>query len=781
MGQLELSYMPEIKDIFSADPFSIWQTMCDPGLGFYIPAYQRAYAWEKSKVRRLFEDTGHNLRQLLTNEDATTFIGSIITIDDTSHTTIHPKVVADLPGKVKTVIDGQQRLTTMSLANVAFHEEISKSVKKFEGKTELEHTWLYGEAQKLIGSLRKSYEEDMNYGDSDYQWYPKLIRAFDDTWSRFEASAVYESPIAKFLHSYGVWAQSKTTSAFSYDVPEVDGEEIPEHKFLNSRFKDIKKIIRSEIATGKSEEIELPGLDEIIASEIIQDQIFKGDIPTEVTSYLQSGTGEEDYSRLFRIIIFANFWLHKIAVTIVTAKSEDYAFDMFEALNTTGEQLTAYETFKPKVVQAEGLGNYQSSPSHAYLEVIDRYLNSAQSSSERLGNTSELLTSFVLAESGSKLPNKLSDQRRELSRSYDKLGEKSIDDQRSYTQLLSHVALFLGEAWPSKREHSPKFSILTDADTSETRLCLDLLRQTKHRITIAPIVRFYSEALIADNSDKPAKVAQLKKAILAVTAFSVLWRMSRQSTDGIDTHYRNIMEKGVVAESIGPFARYVNNLVTPLISAEDLQKGLRHFLADKGKVTNRNDWVKKAKQIPAYSTQQHMARFLLLAAAHDTVVDVSNPGCVVGGTKGVLTTLGYDQWRDEINFTIEHIAPQAAEASWDANIYSGLNTVDCLGNLTLLPQNENSSVSNRPWSEKKVMFEIFSAKTEADIQSKLKRANKAGIIFSKTAKEIFASSKYHPHLEAISKVSKWEKSIIETRSQKLAELAWDRISPWLGY
>jgi uncharacterized protein with ParB-like and HNH nuclease domain len=774
-------YVPEIKDIFSADPYSIWQTMCDPGLGFYIPAYQRGYAWEKSKVRRLFEDTGHNLRQLLTNEDATTFIGSIITIDDTTHTTIHPKVVADLPGKVKTVIDGQQRLTTVSLANVAFHEEISKLVKKFEGETDPENTWIYGEAKKLIGSLRKSYEEDMNYGDADYQWYPKLIRAFVDTWSRHETSAVYVSPIANFLHSYGVWAQNTKTSAFSYDVPELDGEQVPEHKFLNNRFKDIRKIIRTEIATGKSEEIELPSIDEIITSKVMQDQLFKSELPTEVIDTLKSGSGDEDYSRLFRIIIFTNFWLHKIAVTIVTAKSEDYAFDMFEALNTTGEQLTAYETFKPKVVQAEGLGDYQSSPSHDYLEIIDNYLNASQTSSERLGSTNELITSFILAEKGTKTPNKLSDQRRELSRLYDNLGKKGIDDQRSFTQLLSHVAQFLEEAWPANNETAPEFKKLSGADTSETRLCLDLLRQTKHRITIAPIVRFYSEALTAETSEKPNRIRDLKDAILAVTAFSVLWRMSRQSTDGIDTHYRNLMFKGIDDISIKPFARYVGNTTTPDIKVKDLKDALRHILKDKGEISGKNSWVNLARQIPAYKTQKSMARFLLLAAAHDTVVDSSNPGCVMPGTTGVLNTLGYDEWRDEDNFTVEHVAPQTPEASWEANIYADINTVDCLGNLTLLPQNENSSVGNRPWKEKKIMFEIFSAKTEADAQLKLKEASVEGIMFSATAKEIFAASKFHPHLEAISKVGIWDKSLIEKRSEKLAELAWDKISTWLDF
>ena len=771
----------EIKEIFSADPYSIWQTMSEPGLGFYIPAYQRAYAWEKSKIKKLFEDAGHNLQQLLTSEQATTFIGSVITINDTTHTTVHPKVVADLPAQVKTVIDGQQRLTTITLANVAFHEEISKLVSKFEGATEPENKWIYGEAQVLIGSLRKTYQEDMNHGDEDFRWYPKLIRAFIDTWSRFEDSAVYESPIANFLHSYGVWAQSKKPSAFSYNVREINGEQIKEYTFLNNRFKDIRKIIRNEIAAGKNDEIELPSINETIGSKIIQEQLFKGELPTEVISKLKIVSSEEDYSRLFRIIVFANFWLHKIAITIVTAKSEDYAFDMFESLNTTGEQLTAYETFKPKVVQAEGLGSYQASPSFKYIEKTDAYLNAFESSNERLKKTNELITTFMLAEDGSKTPNKLSDQRRELSRLYDNLGKKSIDEQRSFTQLMSHVALFLGEAWPRRKEDTPQFSALTNAITGETKLCLDLLRQANHSITIALIVRFYSEALNADTDKKPAKIVELRDAILAVTAFSVLWRMSRHTTDNIDAYYRNIMLKGVSDVSVGCFARFVDGKTTPNIKTDELKKGFRHILKDKGEIAGKSEWVKLASQLPVYAIQKDMARFLLLAAAHDTVVDSSNPGCVMPGKEGILTTLSYDQWVDKNNFTVEHISPQTTSFGWDLSIYERLDTVNCLGNLTLLPQNENSSAGNRPWKEKKIMFEIFSAKTEADAKSKLKQASKDGIIFSATAKEIFASSKYHPHLEAISKVKTWDNSLIEKRSQRIAELSWDKISPWLGY
>ena len=47
--------------------------------------------------------------------------------------------------------------------------------------------------------------------------------------------------------------------------------------------------------------------------------------------------------------------MNRVQVVVVSASKEEYAFDMFESLNTTGEPLTAFETFRPRVIEIEGV------------------------------------------------------------------------------------------------------------------------------------------------------------------------------------------------------------------------------------------------------------------------------------------------------------------------------------------------------------------------------------------------------------------------------------------
>lgn len=37
----------EIKDVFGAQPKSVWEYICENGQGLYVPAYQRQYSWDK--------------------------------------------------------------------------------------------------------------------------------------------------------------------------------------------------------------------------------------------------------------------------------------------------------------------------------------------------------------------------------------------------------------------------------------------------------------------------------------------------------------------------------------------------------------------------------------------------------------------------------------------------------------------------------------------------------------------------------------------------------------
>ena len=78
---------------------------------------------------------------------------------------------------------------------------------------------------------------------------------------------------------------------------------------------------------------------------------------------------------------------------------------MFESLNTTGEPLTVLETFRPKVIESEELDKYENSDSRKYMRTIEEYLGQFNVAKKRQDETSKLLTSFALAESGKKLPS----------------------------------------------------------------------------------------------------------------------------------------------------------------------------------------------------------------------------------------------------------------------------------------------------------------------------------------------------------------------------------------
>src|SRR5829696_3004700 len=69
---------------------------------FNVPQFQREYAWEREEIGEFFRDLGHALN------DETYFLGLVIVTGT---------------GPIKDVVDGQQRLLTLTvLASALYHE-----------------------------------------------------------------------------------------------------------------------------------------------------------------------------------------------------------------------------------------------------------------------------------------------------------------------------------------------------------------------------------------------------------------------------------------------------------------------------------------------------------------------------------------------------------------------------------------------------------------------------------------------------------------------------------
>lgn len=767
----------QIEDVFGAFPKSVLQYLCENGQGLYVPAYQRQYSWDKSKIERLLEDICHGFTMLISHEDAITFLGTIIAIHDTQYLTVNPLVKGDVPSRVMTIIDGQQRLTTLLLINTVLHDSIRTRASAMKNAQEVEKVWLFEECMKVAGLLAKTFEEDKDYGDGPFRYYPRMIRAYDDSWSRKKDKAEYKSPVGRYLHLYGQHCRDGADKPFKFELP-AEVADHPKHKKLGDGRKAVQGML-SALALGDVSQLELPSFESMLGSKSFQEILVKADFPEEVCSMVKA-EGNAQYKELLRLVLFANFVLSRVALTTVTAKNEDYAFDMFESLNTTGEPLTAFETFKPRVIHFEGLEKYEKTTSFEYMQATEAYLEGFTKTDDKQDATSRLIVAFASADRGEKLSKRLSDQRRFFKECFDKFGD---DAKRAYVRHLSHCALFVQHSWPDAQSKVPSIQSADEAATDEVMLCLDAMRAIKHSIILGPLVRFYSEIRKADAEGRKKAIDEFVSAAKAIAAFSTLWRASRRGTDNIDMHYRNLMAQGCAAVGMPPLCRVSSNGADhPAPNADLLKSALRHVLKVEGKIESKDDWVKAAARLPSYQNQRDITRLVLLAAAHDSAVDKAEPGLTVAGKQDLLPMLNFKRWRDEASQTVEHIAPATQADGWDEKLFEDAETIHRLGNLTLLPQSENSSLSNGPWDRKRLIYKILSAETADELDPLLNNAKAQGVDIGKGTAELLADSKHLPMVKAVASVDgPWTLDLVDKRSSRIAELAWDRISPWLGF
>ncbi len=757
----------ELRNIFNATPNSTWQVLCDSGVGFYIPPYQREYNWDRSHIDRLFEDIGHGLQLLVEKTDSITFLGTLIVID---RATLPNTDKSQLPNNVRLVIDGQQRLTTILLMNVCLHDEIRRRGAKFKNRDETAFKWLHYKAIEVENRLQKTFEEDMNWGEGKYQWYPRIIRAYEDQWSRLEEDAKYGSPIAAFVHDYSNHIR------FGNSDKQYTGKDNQSDKTnsVSTNYRIICSKLRA-LATGSSQDLELPTLDKVARDVKFQDTILKAEFSGEVCSILLN-EGNEDFKQLLRLILLANFLMERVTVTVVSAYNEDYAFDMFESLNTTGEPLTAFETFKPKVIEIEGLTQYKNSRSRTFMEPVENYLGQFKKAQERQNGTSQLLLPFALAETGEKLSKRHSDQRRYLRDQYDKW--QTLGERHEFLQHLSHTAIFIEDAW---KKEDRAFESTAFPDHNVVLMCMDVLGKLNHEISIGPLVRFYSQIQLVPSDRQDTAVLELEKAVKTVTAFSTFWRGIGKTTGDLASQYRELMEKGFDELENQAFCRCPKNGEALInLTADKLQAALRHVLENRAGVDSKDSWVELSSEKPIYKTSQSLARFLLFAAMHNTDEDTESLGLRVAGREGLLNILSWEKWKEDL--TVEHIAPQEPDqGSWPKPLYEKPDIVDCLGNLTLLPKAENSSFKNRPWPAKREMYSILSSSTPEALETRLVEAEDRGIQLGASTENLLREGKYFHHLSAIPNTKKWDEEFVQKRSRRLAELAWGNLAPWLGF
>ena len=780
-------------EVFAANTRSVHEMLFRGDLGLYIPAYQRPYRWGSWHVVKLLDDIVHGINGLVdekqeNREDSFTFLGTVITIRDDKKSTIQPIVHEETPATVLTVIDGQQRLTTLMVLCIALHYNIAKRYNKYISKSKREEhdVWLDFKSQEVLEALMSIFLEKRAVSLGNFSRYPKMIRAFIDQWSIQQRYLKYNSPIARFIKSYidtipESYKYNNDEEVKDFKIEPRDGyEDFGESALLNC-YKDISKYIRvfgnesSELKMGLNESF--PKIDALCADQKAQKCIMKNEFPPYVTEYILSieegKRNTDSFVVLLRLILLSRYILERVAVTDVRGKDEDYAFSIFESLNSTGEPLTAFETFKPRVVSAEKLEEYEESESYSLMNEISKYISEFSKDNKKSEDdtTRDLLISFALSESGTKLTARLQEQRNYLKNQFSPYENDPLK-RRGFIRNIRDVSFFIQNVWNAKNPRLP--AGVNHNLSEESKICIAFLSNISHTVTIALLSRYFASAYNEPHNIN--KWMEFEEAIKAVTAFSVLWRSSRLGTKNIDLEYRHIMS-GVGDDF--PAHKIFSRIKTPEVPPVAELKNIfieRLFHEKHGSIQDQSDWLKKARRFATYSNHTSIIRFLLLTAYHDTTPDVGAPGLVAASKGNVFPLLSLSEWLSDRWESVEHVAPKTRTDDWDSSLYDDrINAIDCIGNLVLLPSRTNSCLNNRKWDAKRIIYQALSEKTAAGAENILKNAP-----FNTDTAVILAMAQHNVQLESLSSVTDWNLDIIEVRANRLLKLAWDRLFSWLG-
>ena len=501
---------------------------------------------------------------------------------------------------------------------------------------------------------------------------------------------------------------------------------------------------------------------------------------SDVTDAAAKVASSPESEGLVRLLLFASYLMRSVVLTVVEAPNEDIGFDIFDALNTTGEPLTALETLKPHIARFErDHGDECSRADSGYWWSVleENVMEPHDSPIQRQNETKELVTGFALYYAGDKVGSDLNVQRNALRNYFTRAERRDRATAREIVRSLGRMARYRRQFWDREGVDRLVRQQLDSEDYDSLRLCLRLIADTRTSTIIPILARYWIEFGETDSE------RHFVRAVKAVTAFLILRRSITGGTAGIDSDFRRIMSPGVGADG-NPLCLGLG-MNNRILDIEELKSGLCALLAVRRfRVTDKGTWLKLAREIPlGNETSRAVCRFILFAAAHNARADASHPGLLT--TDGVIASdelrfLSYSMWLGQRYETVEHVAPDSeASSGWDTRIYERLATRHTIGNLVLLPERENQSIGNAPWDKKKLFYRALVARTEEEREDAISLAQQQGLRFGNRTLSLIRSQERLHMLDPLAEIEDWTAELIEARTENVLGLAWDNMAPWM--
>lgn len=785
----------EIEGIFGAVASSVYNLFNDEEgkAGFKVPIYQRRYDWDKQNVKRLLEDIAMGIAWRVDDVHALTFIGTIIVVEDENGEDSFRN------GKSLGIVDGQQRITTIILIAIVLYES-------------LYNHWLTDKYQMDDESLRVQLEEEVNVvlGDllslicgelspkkaggkiSPYP-FPRLVRA-DSRDNRADSYRMseYNSPVSMLSAAFVKTVNSNQKETVKNSINFIEGYNEFDKKEGAIFVRNNLDFIISFFSNVDKEDGAIPSYDVCFLAKNdfqragVRDLFNLSDKITNTDRNKFFSKLSKSDSRVLssiRLVSFANYLLQGVVVAYVRIKEDRYGFDIFDSLNTTGEPLTAIQTFKPQVIKytSDNHSDFSQAKEFSHFLRIEGYIDAQKTASKKQSRSKDVVRSVALYVSGKKVANKPDEQRRWLRNEYNKICHKDKAKERflkaSFTKAIVDIVEFRKRIWDVE-DISGGLPAMEGRDVA--LLCLGFLKDIDMYVSIPILTRIFTSLEFKGRLDLyPAYVK-------AYTCYVILRRGATKNTANIDGEVRKMMSSGRVKDSDTQSSIPLSlglRFDRDLVSLDLFKQYLREYLsAGRLKLEGKDDWVRKMNQQPLYDIAKPLCRFILLAAANNSRQSDKSFLLTRKGVKGAdqLEVLTYKMWKSESVETVEHIAPVNPKGKWDKQIYiKDRSFVDSIGNLTLLPGKENSVLGNRPWAHKKILMKAFAQEDEAGVTEVLDEAAKVGLVPAKQAKALIRDNYQLPLAESISRADEWNVDTIQKRGENIGQLAWDEISTWL--
>lgn len=753
-----------IEKSFLTENRSVLDFLNQSGQGLYIPLYQRDYSWDSDNIEQLLEDLTRGIQRIASGEISDDnkeirFLGTIITVVEPNRNHIYPVEIQAVPPRIEKLIDGQQRVSTIALMATMLTKrltEIKNKVKSnnpiYEQVNEICNIWI---DQKLSSVF------SFDLGRGTPRLKPKIIRGARDYWTRMdEVDVAYQSELSNYLGHF-IKAYSDK-SPFPCLSKEKFGNTL---LFQNGR--RIEGWLKKVVSIAHEENSDDFATAESIIENFSQDLLWEFERQDLVDiikerNFADKKTNSYILCELVQTLAVCHYLLDRCCFTIIQPTDDDWAFDMFQSLNATGTPLTAIETFKPTVVNTvDGEINHQfkDSISDKSFKKVEEFLSEATTAQQKNKRTNDYLTSFFVAYDGRTMSTHFSYQRKVLNNVYTTLN--TFEEKENFVKRMGNYAVFYQNWLRYDGKDNTFFPNLgTSVDADFASMLILFLKASNHKMAITMLASMYNNMI-----EGVASVTDFIDLVKIISAYYLLWR-STSSNSGLDVTYRDFFKQNRD------------------ISIEKVKEHFKNVMSKKG-ISKFAEWKNKAKNYLRYDLAgKDVIRLALLISSHDTIPNEAHCGLMSIGREGCSRYLCVEKWMSSDLKTIEHIAPQTNKNKmWNGDLYTPqIEPYQSIGNLTLLPQDLNSSAGNKGWKEKLLYYKCVAEKDPIKIANIENKSKELCIELNMSTVDLLKNCKYNEHLSSISSLSYddvWSKDLVDKRTDVMLDIIWERVSKWI--